>query len=832
MALPGTDPAVLEKVKKIVAFLDADGNGFMDASEVKVLISKIAGVPADDIADDHPDVAMLSGISADELSMRLWKATDAELIDQYFVVLGLGEGEVSGSLMEQARNSFLGVYLQSKEDQMSKKLGISTKDLVAVFSEFDSDGSGSIDTSELQAFMGAMGLYGDADDIERIAGDMDADGNGSVDLKEFVDYMTADEYQNMSPSMGGSEMVKYHVMTKLYARRFAKAAQNVKQEGTGKECSNRFTFSVGDIPEEGGRGSVKFQFQGCSADECQAGGGWSLPDGAKSVFYVDFSLKDTADDADIASIKEVADEVFTKFLQPMVDSLPREAVFQGSGGSMAPAKPFHSYRLDADKALGVFRLAVYSEIDLGEKFAGTGIDFSDLIPSMSNTLEFGFQLSDFPNPNGYVPDDTRSLGEMLNFKDTYEFKWNTALLQVLGPIAAADEMSFLDGIKNRDLRMSLKAFKKASLVFARVMDSQSVSADFSFESVQECYRAVMEEFALPTLARESNYDDSKGDSPEWWMGRPFWFSEEPEGAVTRFVDTVFGVHPSTFSRIARFMLDGYQLDDKSDCAALFPTRAGPLTEGPLAALQMLGAPETASGLPGFDASTLASPFAILAALWQFCISAASGAGEPMATGAKVAEAVLKLTGTCAGIAKVDMLTSIFQWSGTFKGMDFFNLINGTGTLLQSETSRSSEAVGAAEDEQQAAIATIKDSKAIPVRFAKAILAEAYPAPLAMMYGESFEAELQGLKDDMPSKDEVQSYLGFMRGRVSDDIKSLASFGFDYMAKTERAAALTEGLKADGAPDSITQPLGAIFFAIRVLAGEDYSLDQLGGPWEM
>ena len=43
--------------------------------------------------------------------------------------------------------------------------------------------------------MGAMGLYGDADDIERIAGDMDADGNGSVDLKEFVDYMTADEYQ-------------------------------------------------------------------------------------------------------------------------------------------------------------------------------------------------------------------------------------------------------------------------------------------------------------------------------------------------------------------------------------------------------------------------------------------------------------------------------------------------------------------------------------------------------------------------------------------------------------------------------------------------------------
>ena len=34
----------------------ADDNGYMDASEVKVLISKLAGLPEADIPDDHPEV--------------------------------------------------------------------------------------------------------------------------------------------------------------------------------------------------------------------------------------------------------------------------------------------------------------------------------------------------------------------------------------------------------------------------------------------------------------------------------------------------------------------------------------------------------------------------------------------------------------------------------------------------------------------------------------------------------------------------------------------------------------------------------------------------------
>merc|ERR1711959_685741 len=119
---------------------------------------------------------------------------------------------------------------------MSKKLGIDVKELLEIFSEFDSDGSGSIDTSELQAFLGAMGLFTGAEEVEQVASTLDANGDGTIDIKEFLDFMLDQEdFQNLCPSMGGAEMVKYHVLAKLYARRLAKCATNVQQSGTGEQ---------------------------------------------------------------------------------------------------------------------------------------------------------------------------------------------------------------------------------------------------------------------------------------------------------------------------------------------------------------------------------------------------------------------------------------------------------------------------------------------------------------------------------------------------------------------------------------------------------------------
>ena len=65
-------------MKQIVAFLDEDGNGYMDPGEVKVLISKLTGLAIAEIPDDHYEVAMLANITTAELVDKLWKNTDAE----------------------------------------------------------------------------------------------------------------------------------------------------------------------------------------------------------------------------------------------------------------------------------------------------------------------------------------------------------------------------------------------------------------------------------------------------------------------------------------------------------------------------------------------------------------------------------------------------------------------------------------------------------------------------------------------------------------------------------------------------------------------------------
>jgi len=44
------------KVGKIVQSLDTDGDGFVDTMEVKILFSRLFGVPADDIPDEDEEV--------------------------------------------------------------------------------------------------------------------------------------------------------------------------------------------------------------------------------------------------------------------------------------------------------------------------------------------------------------------------------------------------------------------------------------------------------------------------------------------------------------------------------------------------------------------------------------------------------------------------------------------------------------------------------------------------------------------------------------------------------------------------------------------------------
>ena len=64
------EKAELWMVEKIVTSLDADGNGFMDTEEIKVLISKITGIPTQEIPDDHREVRFSRWSSVPRLSVQ------------------------------------------------------------------------------------------------------------------------------------------------------------------------------------------------------------------------------------------------------------------------------------------------------------------------------------------------------------------------------------------------------------------------------------------------------------------------------------------------------------------------------------------------------------------------------------------------------------------------------------------------------------------------------------------------------------------------------------------------------------------------------------------
>ena len=72
--------STITQVRQIVEHLDADGNGYMDASEIKVLISKLTGLAIAEIPDDHPEVKMLANVTADALVDKLAKNTDPEAL--------------------------------------------------------------------------------------------------------------------------------------------------------------------------------------------------------------------------------------------------------------------------------------------------------------------------------------------------------------------------------------------------------------------------------------------------------------------------------------------------------------------------------------------------------------------------------------------------------------------------------------------------------------------------------------------------------------------------------------------------------------------------------
>ena len=71
---------------------------------------------------------------------------------------------------------------------MDLRKSLSKQNLEAAFKMFDTDNSGSITVSEIQAVMGNMSSEGD-EQFQKVLKEVDQDGNGEIDLKEFKELM-------------------------------------------------------------------------------------------------------------------------------------------------------------------------------------------------------------------------------------------------------------------------------------------------------------------------------------------------------------------------------------------------------------------------------------------------------------------------------------------------------------------------------------------------------------------------------------------------------------------------------------------------------------------
>ena len=87
--LPMSARADKRKVMDVVQALDSNNDGYMQKSEIKVLISKLTGFPVMAISDNHPEVVALADIGAEDLVEKLWSITTVAHIEKYHALLRL-----------------------------------------------------------------------------------------------------------------------------------------------------------------------------------------------------------------------------------------------------------------------------------------------------------------------------------------------------------------------------------------------------------------------------------------------------------------------------------------------------------------------------------------------------------------------------------------------------------------------------------------------------------------------------------------------------------------------------------------------------------------------
>merc|ERR1712166_940642 len=84
------------------------------------------------------------------------------------------------------RTAAMDFFNNSDEGKMARNLGLSVEDLQEVFDQFDTDGSGGIDSKEFGTLLASLDIVWDDAKIETTVKEIDTDENGLIDFKEFI----------------------------------------------------------------------------------------------------------------------------------------------------------------------------------------------------------------------------------------------------------------------------------------------------------------------------------------------------------------------------------------------------------------------------------------------------------------------------------------------------------------------------------------------------------------------------------------------------------------------------------------------------------------------
>lgn len=481
-----------------------------------------------------------------------------------------------------------GIFDTTSEGKMARKLGVSKDEINEMFSEFDTDGSGSIDSEELRAFAASIGIYWEPEEAAEAVRNLDADGNGTVEIGEFAAWFVQE-----NRDYSGSSDLKKKLQIQLALRQVSKVLQTIKEAGTGRACTNTASINIGEpIDTDSCRGHVGVFVSGSNSEEFAA---MNPPESAKMCAYADYTLKAGASDADIATIVDGANQLFETMGQPMLDMLPPADELCPPGLSLGSGSVFDSYRIGKETVDGVdvLRAVVFTGMDPSVLL--NGCEIGDFLPTFSANLYCKFAISDMFDVSGPC-----TLAQTHTGRVDYNFVWNTKALKAAGAVCKS--------------KLFKKIFEEwqdgAAMGFAamfRVFKGQNSMFELNFKGYQPAFEAAAETAMKAYVQQQEEMHGYYGEG-EFKEEDAFPFGKPTPDVMNAVIAAVGGISGKTFGNIRKEILELGPIIPLDSCGSMCTPLyflkqmiEGIPDEGPMSTAKAMGWAALAT-ISGFKAS--------------------------------------------------------------------------------------------------------------------------------------------------------------------------------------------------------------------------------------